>query len=176
MFDKVNDLQEFQKFRVNALAFYVEPCSQIKKRFNFIEPVLKFLSNFTPSQAVSGEILSILEITQFFPQLNVDLESLNSEWRYLADATDIEQKSGLSFEEFWSYILNCKNSLDLPMFPTLGKVIQCIMCLPHSSACAERIFSQVNLLKTKIRNRLEVDTYDAILHAEDMMGNYNCTT
>ncbi|CAH1183927.1 unnamed protein product [Phaedon cochleariae] len=64
MIQEVNDPQEIQKFRVNALAFYVELCCQIKKRFNFNDPLLTFLSNFSVNKAISGEILSITEIAQ----------------------------------------------------------------------------------------------------------------
>ena len=41
-----------------------------------------------------------------------------------------------------------------------------LMSLPHSSACVERIFSQVNLMKTKTRNSLNTETLIGMLHAK----------
>jgi len=38
------------------------------------------------------------------------------------------------------------------------------MTLPHSSACVERIFSCVNLIKTKYRNRLNTHNLIGLLH------------
>ncbi|KAJ8917916.1 hypothetical protein NQ315_002609 [Exocentrus adspersus] len=46
--------------------------------------------------------------------------------------------------------------------------------LPHSSATAERVFSQLNLMKTKVRNSLLVDTCDGILHSKDLLDKNQC--
>lgn len=43
------------------------------------------------------------------------------------------------------------------------------MTLPHSSANVERIFSQVNLNKTKIRNSLDNETIVGILYSKDYL-------
>lgn len=39
-----------------------------------------------------------------------------------------------------------------------------LLSLPHSNADIERVFSQMNLVKTKLRNRLAVTTLNAILY------------
>ncbi|XP_077492088.1 uncharacterized protein LOC144102802 [Amblyomma americanum] len=41
-----------------------------------------------------------------------------------------------------------------------------VPCLPHSSAAIERVFSQVNLVKTKQRNRLSTQALCGLLHAK----------
>lgn len=61
------------------------------------------------------------------------------------------------------------NGLDEFMLPNLSQVIKAIMTIPHSSAAAERIFSQLTLIKSKQRNRLEVDTCDAIMHTKSLL-------
>lgn len=38
-----------------------------------------------------------------------------------------------------------------------------LLCLPHSNGEAERIFSQMNLVKSKIRNRLSTPSVNAVL-------------
>lgn len=40
------------------------------------------------------------------------------------------------------------------------------MCLPHANADCERVFSSVNCLKTKLRQRLNTETINGILHAK----------
>lgn len=37
------------------------------------------------------------------------------------------------------------------------------MSLPHSSVGCERVFSKVNLIKTKVRNRLQVKSLNGLL-------------
>jgi hypothetical protein len=53
-----------------------------------------------------------------------------------------------------------------------------VTCLPHSSASAEKIFSQLNLIKTKTRNRLLIQTCASLLHAKDILRlrGENCFT
>ena len=38
-----------------------------------------------------------------------------------------------------------------------------LLCLPHANVDVERVFSSVNLIKTKIRNRLHTKTVGALL-------------
>lgn len=73
--------EELKKLKTNVLAFYVELASQIRKRFDFANPLLTFLSNFDP-ETTSGKVRSIIGISDYIPQLRVaNLETLNSEWR-----------------------------------------------------------------------------------------------
>jgi len=60
------------------------------------------------------------------------------------------------------------------MFPLLTIVIKNIMTLPHSSACVERIFSCVNLIKTKYRNRLNTHNLIGLLHTKQVIKDSNC--
>lgn len=57
------------------------------------------------------------------------------------------------------------------MFPTLTPFIQAFISLPHSSAAAERIFSSLNAIKTKNRNKLQLKTCEALLHTKSVITN-----
>lgn len=52
------------------------------------------------------------------------------------------------------------------MFPLLAQFAQNLLTLPHSSANVERLFSAINLMKTKIRNRLHTDTLTGLLYTK----------
>lgn len=53
-----------------------------------------------------------------------------------------------------------KKGDDTVMFPTLSMFVQKLMCLPHSSATVERVFSAINLIKRKERNKLKSETLE----------------
>ncbi|CAG9763544.1 unnamed protein product [Ceutorhynchus assimilis] len=73
------DQAELHNFRLGALDFYIELSRQIKKRFNFSDPLLNFLKILDPNVAVSGEIGSIAVCSlQYFPNLVDNVENLNS--------------------------------------------------------------------------------------------------
>jgi hypothetical protein len=55
------------------------------------------------------------------------------------------------------------------MFPLMVNLVTNIMTLPHSSACVERIFSMVNAIKTKKKNRLQTDNLCGLLQSKSML-------
>lgn len=59
---------------------------------------------------------------------------------------------------FWLELRTVKDGNNHPKFSLLSKFMCCLLALPHSSACVERIFSQLNIIKTKKTNRLHVST------------------
>ena len=44
-----------------------------------------------------------------------------------------------------------------------------LCALPHSSAGAERQFSQLTNIQTKLQNRLEVKTVDSLMHVKQIV-------
>ena len=61
------------------------------------------------------------------------------------------------------------------MFPNLQRFIGSVMSFPHSSANAERVFSQVFIIKNKTRNCLLTATVNAILVAKELIRNINAS-
>lgn len=166
---------EINNFRIKCLDFYVELAKQIKKRFDFNDPVLIFLKNFDPKAAVSGTCQSLVPLALRFPRLHEDVEKLNSEWRLLPDVASLKDKADhLDFHKFWREIFEMKNTLKQLMFPNLTCFLKGIFCLPHSSANAERVFSQLNLIKTKNRNKLKTETCNSLLHTKSFLGRQKC--
>lgn len=78
--------------------------------------------------------------------------------------------------EFWTNVFDLKNCLNQQLFPNLSKLVSALLSLPHSSAAAERIFSQLNLIKNKLRNRLSVKTCNALIFTKQLLGKNQCYT
>lgn len=136
---------------------------------------MNFVKILNPKIAVSGDIGSIsITAQKYFPELVDNVEMLNSEWRLLADLQDLQQIDLVDIDSFWAHIFLMKNNLEEYMFPNLKKLIEALLSLPHSSAAAERRFSLVTLLKTKLRNRMEIETLDSILHVKELLNDQFC--
>ena len=56
-----------------------------------------------------------------------------------------------------------------PMFPHLSKFMKTLLCLPHFSATVERVFSAINRMKTKTRNRLSTETLVGLLQTRQSL-------
>lgn len=59
------------------------------------------------------------------------------------------------------------------MFPNISKLIT-NFCLPHSSGNVERIFSLINLMKTKQRNALSTESIEGLLHTKSFIKGQTC--
>lgn len=161
--------------KLNCLNFYVELCSQIKSRFNFDDPILKIVKILNPHVVgTSNTVESIVDFQIYFPYLVDDIESLDDEWRVLQTLEEIVIYKENSVPEFWSQVSEVRNAVNELMFPHLKKLISALLSLPHSSATAERIFSQLNLIKTKLRNRLNVETCSSLIFTKQLLGEFKC--
>lgn len=107
------------------------------------------------------------------------MQAIDSEFRELKlfDFKNlVNQSDNNSLLSFWKNICETKSADSRILFPKLTTFIQKIFVLPHSSANVERIFSQVNLNKTKQRNRLDKDSLEGIIYTKDFMklNKTNC--
>lgn len=66
--------------------------------------------------------------------------------------------------KFWSEVSQYKDSAGNNPFNEICSFAFQLLSLPWSNADVERLFSQMNLVKTKLRNRIQSDTVNAILH------------
>lgn len=97
------------------------------------------------------------------------MEILEIQWRNLtslrySDICDssipIQEKSTL---EFWVDVLNIKETGGKNKSEDLALFVLQILSLPLSNAIVERVFSVMNCVKCKLRNRMQVDMLQAIL-------------
>lgn len=168
---------ELKKFRTNILSFYVELATQIRQRFDFDNEFLQFLTNFQPQNIINNSVMSIMDSSKYFSESIVEnLQSLDNEWRMLCEIDELKKIDKISFDDFWLKVMNMTNEIDEEMFPNLNKLIRVIICLPHSSATAERVFSKLNLIKTDLRNRLDVKTCNSILLSTALLKGESCFT
>eukprot|EP00775_Hariotina_reticulata_P008132 gene8132-8326_t len=58
-------------------------------------------------------------------------------------------------------------------FPLMYRLMTAMLCLPHTTADVERLFSALNIIKTKLRTRLLRSTLEALrlLEATDLLTN-----
>ena len=76
--------------------------------------------------------------------------------------------------QFWVQVRETKSGDNEPMYPHLSAFMLNLLCLPHSSATVERVFSSINRMKTKLRNRLSSNTIGSILHTKRLISDKNC--
>lgn len=171
---------ELLTFKKRALDFYVTLSLQIKKRIDFNDPILNAVEALHPAAVMTDhgkQQFSIANLLQLFPNIikEDELEMINSEWRLIPEFKD-NLKNIDDPEEFWIKVRKIKDGEHCFLLKNIGDFALSVLSLPHSSASTERIFSQLNLIKNKMRSRLHVSTCDALLHTKQLLGGDICYT
>jgi len=65
--------------------------------------------------------------------------------------------------EFWSEAFNFRDAGQNTVFEQLALFAPHVLSLPFSNAAVERVFSQMNIVKTNLRNKMGLKSLNAIL-------------
>ena len=155
-------------FFTNVRAFYIESCNQIIRRFPVNDPVLEGLTALSPSKRQNSSVNSILSLAARFPQI-VDpskLDDLASEYldyQHLPLSEHLLDETQTPVDVFWHNMAKRTCGNGEVLYPVLSKLMKTLLCLPHGNADCERIFSHVQLIKTKTRNRMGLELLNSLL-------------
>lgn len=143
------------------------------KRFDFSRNDVKHLGVITPIKVLSSSEISLEPLLVYFPNLtNGKEEEIVSQWKLLR-FSKLEISVDMDIVEFCDVVSKHTNGLNEKCFDDLINFVFNLMSLPHSSAAAERIFSQLNLVKTKCRNKLDFKTINSIMQSKELCTNRN---
>jgi len=141
-------------FTFCCLNFYCELLKQFHQRFPFNSHevlALKELTFLDPNNI--SKVQSLGPVANYFGSFVNNLNGLDREWR-LFQNTDYKSYVNIDHVSFRETNLKFKRGDNNLLSPKLYNFVKLLLSLPHSSACVERIFSVINLNKTKTRNRL----------------------
>ena len=158
----------------HCLAFYIKLFSEIKRRVNSEDPLLRMLDWLSPETALSGSVPSIIPLYRMFRDCFsglVNVEVLNREWRRLPLLKKDLKEGKMPVLQFWNLVSTLKDGIGDPAFTDLPIFMKGIMSLPHSSASAERQFSALKLIRTPLRNRLLPETISDMMHVKREVPN-----
>lgn len=166
---------EEKHIKSNALQYYQIICDQIVSRFNFEDNKLSILKYLDPKVIKMQKDFSYFSLISEYPNFTLHPEKVIEEYKLLEiKAQDSSFKIYFEIndiEKFWFEVGNLKNQLEEFLFKNLYDFVIKILILPHSSACAERIFSKLTLIKNKLTNRLKVETCNSMLSALNVLDD-----
>lgn len=182
------DMNRRKEFLSRCKDFLVESTLQIKKRWDFGNEALICISLLSPKNALSQRMRertpSILPIASNFPRV-IDLQDLQTlqvlddQWRMLPLAEiDEDLKEEKRPDVFWAKLSKWSDISESQPFKEISRFALDCLVLPHANADCERVFSKVNLTKTRIRNKLATQSIDALLLTCDAVKeskSKNCT-
>lgn len=75
----------------------------------------------------------------------------------------IKWKNMTNTTKFLAEVLAYRDAAGNKKFEEISDFVLKLLCLPWSNADVERVFSNINLVKTNIRNRIQLRTINSIL-------------
>ncbi|XP_045485543.1 uncharacterized protein LOC123689456 [Pieris rapae] len=178
----INLKPAIQSFLEHMQSFLIQLSSQLKTRLP-LNTLFKQLQFLTPQDVVYKEFSSIANVVTQFPNL-VDehtIQKIDDEYRQLKldkDVSDLLESGGsnanpiLSVDKFWGAVGKIRNSNGNLKYVYVSNFVKGLLCLPMSNAACERIFSKINLLKTKTRNRFTNKHVASILHVKQGISEH----
>jgi hypothetical protein len=89
----------------------------------------------------------------------INKERIKQEWDIVKFYLLPYKNSEMDFIQLWKHILD-NDELFSFSYPNVTLLVKIALLIPLSNAHVERIFSQTNLIKNKIRNKMNIDTLD----------------
>lgn len=150
-----------KNLRNRCSEFQVEPIRQLRQRLPDNIKVLETMSVLSVSQTlrvVKDSICPLFEPMKFSSEI---IAKADMPW---SNITLIKWSGTKHTVKFWVEVLQYKDAGNSVPLLELATCALTILSLPHSNAEVERIFSQMNLVKNKLKNKMNTDTVNAILH------------
>ncbi|KAK2174136.1 hypothetical protein NP493_826g01025 [Ridgeia piscesae] len=94
---------------------------------------------------------------------------LQQEWARIGTVSWTTQQDT---EDFWIDVVTHTDASGEQDFQHLGGFILSLLSLPFSNAAVEWVFSTMNIVKTKLRNRMQQDSLEKILHVRGYMSRH----
>lgn len=173
-------------FLQRCRSFLIELCTQLKNRLPFGEKIFSELQFIDPQIAVYANFSSLINLLDRFSNIitnDITKQAIDEEYRQMKNDQEVQNlmcggsssdNTNVNVEEFWHKISKIVDSKRVPKYKNLTNFVKCLMCIPIPNAECERIFSQVNLVKTKYRNRFLSDHVSCLLHVKQNLTE-GCT-
>lgn len=149
------------RIRERCTKFMVELVKQLRQRLPENVGVLQSMSMLSVTECLKPIKPDIIELSKLLVGDNAEyLTQVDFQWKKLHHTKWTETANTL---HFWTEVANYRDSSGENPYKELSEVALSALSLPHSNADVERSFSHMNLIKTKLRNRMNLSTLSAIM-------------
>ena len=152
--------QDEMSLRGRCIKFITVLVKEIRQRLPNNVRILEQISLLSVDKAlhaVKEPLTSLLELLQI-PSYQIGV--IENQWQNI---TLIKWKEVNNTISFWSEVNNYRDASNCNPLKELADFALSVLVLPHSNGEVERVFSQMNIVKNKLRNRMETKMVNAIL-------------
>lgn len=81
----------------------------------------------------------------------------------ITDIINTGETEDIDIIKFWVAVYELKNAVGEPIFKAIAEFALRVLSLPISNAVVERVFSFMNAIKTKPRNKMSMTMLESIM-------------
>lgn len=151
---------EEEIIRNRCIQFIVHLVHVLKNRLPENLRLMKNIKRISVDCALSHNKESIADLMLHFNKNQEDVAKVDEQWRQIHL---LSWKNTKNTNKFWYEVLDFKDIAGENRFKDLATFAKSLLVLPHSNAEVERLFSMMNVVKTKHRNRMKLDLLSSIL-------------
>lgn len=160
LFSKEINPQMLVNVKGRCIDFTKKLIIELRNRLPSNLKVLRKMNLFSSKNCLRVLKEPIIEIAALLGYTPEEVDKINDQWTNL---TLIKWVNVNTTIDLWNEIYFYKDSAGINPFRELADLAVKILSLPHSNADVERLFSQTNIIKNKLRNRMQTSTLAAIL-------------
>lgn len=146
--------------RTRCMQFIVSLIDEIKNRLPENVELMKKISRVSVEKALSHNKKDLIDIMAQLNKSSEFIAKVDDQWRQIHLLKWQETKNT---KIFWYEVLHYKDAQGVSRFHELATFAITLLILPHSNADVERLFSSMNIIKNKQRNRMGFNLLTAIL-------------
>lgn len=170
------DDEDVIEFKKNCFQYLLVLSREMIKRFPDNLKHLEQFKNFSYKNIQKKQkfetVYGVLKNTF---EKNVSLSTYENQWNKLAFVDWKSQNHNdvpKDIFAFWVLVYEYEDNVGNFFFREISTAVFQIMILPISNAYVERIFSCMNLTKTKLRNKLQYEMLDALIRVKSYLSAY----
>lgn len=152
--------EEETEFRKRCITFLLKLHSELQARLPENVKVLRHISVLSVSNSLRPMKESLVPIMKHLQVPSETITKAEFQWQNL---TSVKWKETSDTLSFWHEVANYKDASGVNPFQCLVDVATSLLVLPWSNAEVERIFSTMNIIKNKLRNRMSSGVLNAII-------------
>lgn len=144
-----------------CVAFTISLTNELRVRLLDNIEALQYMSVFNVEKTLKhnkslGETEKIAKLLGYSP---TEIDKIVQQWRVIHLSKWDETINTVGF---WSEIRKFRDAADINPFQELAMAAVSVLSLPHSNAEVERLFSQMSVVESKLRNRMSLQTLNSI--------------
>ncbi|GBP42658.1 hypothetical protein EVAR_87209_1 [Eumeta japonica] len=147
--------------RRRCIDFNVKLAKEIQQRLPTNYTVLELMSRLAPETILrQGKDNSISELAKELGYNASDIDKILNQWHNICF---VQWKNTNDVIKFWNEVDEYRSAAGINDFGELVDLAISSLTLPHSNAGIEKIFSVMNIVKTKLWNRMAGPLLNAII-------------